>query len=72
MAMSTDVCLGGHFCVEPGIFSVEPVFFVKPCILLSDQAFLGRTSVIIWLLFEIRDGRLLDIKPLPKLRKQTW
>ena len=33
MAMSTDACWGGHFCVEPGIF-------------VSNQAFLCRTSVI--------------------------
>ena len=34
-------CRTGHFSVEPGFFSVEP------CILLSNRAFLCRTSVII-------------------------
>ena len=42
MALSTDACWGGHFCVEPGIFvsnraflcrtmhfAVEPGFFVS-------------------------------------------
>ena len=34
------LCRTGHFCVEPGFFCVEP------CILLSNRAFLCRTSVM--------------------------
>ena len=44
MAMATGACWGGHFCVEPGIFVSN---CVEPCILLSNRAFLCRTSVII-------------------------
>ena len=47
MAMSTDACWGGHFCVKPGIFVSNRAFCVEPCILLSNRAFLCRTSVMI-------------------------
>ena len=47
MAMWTDACWVGHFCVEPDIFVSNRAFSVEPCTLLSNQAFLYRTSVTI-------------------------
>ena len=49
MAMSTDACWGGHFCVEPGTFVSNRAFLcrtmhfaVEPGFFVSNECYNGR------------------------------
>ena len=47
MAMSTDACWGGHFCVEQGIFVSNRAFLCQTMHFAVESGLLCRTRVII-------------------------